>query len=135
MQRTIQTIVKNPSNEIIIFKANGKGVFGCGGDVKDLYSYIAKEDKNDMYSYYLTEFATNYCFYLLNNEPTRKYGSIAIYDGFTIGEAFILTCYSRIKICTERTILAMPGKSLNEYPPLFSDYSFLFKETSYHMYS
>lgn len=82
-------------------------IFGCGGDVKDLYSYIGLEDKTPLFDYFITEFSTNYCYYLFNQ--FTHCGSIAIYDGYTIGEAVIMTCYSKIKICTENTIISMPG--------------------------
>jgi len=54
--------------------------------------------KTKLFEYFFTEFSTNYAFYLLNTHPVCA--SIAIYDGYTIGEAFILSFYSKIKIAT-----------------------------------
>ncbi|EAR86925.1 enoyl-CoA hydratase/isomerase (macronuclear) [Tetrahymena thermophila SB210] len=106
MSKQLMNIVQDPNYKIVILKGTYGKAFGCGGDVKDLYSYITNPDKTLLFDYFLTEFQNNYCYYLLNH--MENCGSIAIYDGFTIGEAFLLSCYSKIKICTERTVIMMP---------------------------
>jgi 3-hydroxyisobutyryl-CoA hydrolase len=101
--REIYNILQNSNNsELLVFIGEESNkLFSCGGDLKFFY------DTRNNYDTYLT--FSNLCYNLFFNlKENFSENTVTIYNGVAMGGGMSLGLFSKFRVATESTILAMP---------------------------
>jgi len=107
---------KDPSTTMIIMKGAGEKSFCAGGDIVDvtkqakLENYIAGE------TFFREEYKLNY------RIATCDVPYIALIDGICMGGGVGLSVHGDERVCTEKTMFAMPETAIGLYPDVGGSY-------------
>ncbi|EAR88827.1 enoyl-CoA hydratase/isomerase (macronuclear) [Tetrahymena thermophila SB210] len=106
MFKKLNDVVSDFNHKIIIIRGVGDKAFSCGGDVKSLHKYITQKDDESLMQYFDSEFKMDYAYFLQNQIPNCAL--ITIYNGIAIGGSITMSIYSKIRICSENTLISLP---------------------------
>ncbi|KAL4456578.1 hypothetical protein ABPG74_000685 [Tetrahymena malaccensis] len=106
MCNRLSEIVQDFNHKIIIIRGVGDKAFSCGGDVKGLHKFITQKDDVSLIQYFDSEFKMDYCYFLQNQ--ISNCAQITIYNGIAIGGSITMSIYSKIRICSENTLISLP---------------------------
>jgi len=101
---------KDPKTTMIIMKANGGKAFCAGGDVKSITDAAKDGNFSAGETFFREEYKLNY------RIATCDVPYIALIDGITMGGGVGLSVHGENRICTERTLFAMPETAIGLFP-------------------
>jgi len=101
---------KDASVRFILIRGVGDRAFCAGGDVRAVHDMIALGDANRAVSFFTREFALNARLHALHTP------SCCVWNGVVMGGGAGLSCYSPVRVATEKTTFAMPECAIGLYP-------------------
>ncbi|KAL4505445.1 hypothetical protein ABPG72_002507 [Tetrahymena utriculariae] len=106
MYNKLSEIAQDFNHKIIIIRGTGDKAFSCGGDIKGLHKFITQKDDKSLIQYFDSEFKMDQSYFLHNQIPNCA--QITIYNGIAIGGSITMSIYSKIRICSENTLISLP---------------------------
>jgi len=107
---------KDPSTTMIIMKGAGEKSFCAGGDIVDVTKQAKKENYLAGETFFREEYKLNY------RIATCDVPYIALIDGICMGGGVGLSVHGDERVCTERTMFAMPETAIGLYPDVGGSY-------------
>lgn len=126
-----ETYEMNPNRIVIFIGDKSCKMFCSGADLK--YFYKLKNSPEEYYKYFNLNY---YLFYKFFEFSQKKTNFIAVWNGITMGGGLGHTIYSKYRIATESTLLAMPEAQFGFYTNCnYADFvqNFLCKEEALYM--
>jgi len=106
----------DPKTTMIILKASGEKAFCAGGDIKSITDAANTGDYTAGQDFFRAEYLLNY------RIATCDVPYIALIDGITMGGGVGLSVHGENRICTERTLFAMPETGIGLFPDVGGSY-------------
>lgn len=106
----------DPSTTMIIMKGAGSKAFCAGGDVKSITDAAKAGDCTAGEEFFRKEYMLNY------RIATCHVPYIALIDGITMGGGVGLSIHGENRICTEKTLFAMPETAIGLFPDVGGSY-------------
>jgi len=107
---------KDPSTTMIIMKGAGDKSFCAGGDIVDVTKQAKQENYLAGETFFREEYKLNY------RIATCDVPYIALIDGICMGGGVGLSVHGDERVCTERTMFAMPETAIGLYPDVGGSY-------------
>lgn len=107
---------QDPKTTMIIMKAAGQKAFCAGGDIKSITDAAKAGDFSAGETFFREEYQLNY------RIATCDVPFIALIDGITMGGGVGLSVHGENRICTERTLFAMPETGIGLFPDVGGSY-------------
>jgi len=106
----------DPKTTMIIMKSAGDKAFCAGGDVRSITDAAKTNDFKAGEEFFRAEYKLNY------RIATCDVPYIALIDGITMGGGVGLSVHGENRICTERTLFAMPETGIGLFPDVGGSY-------------
>lgn len=106
----------DPSTTMIIMKGAGNKAFCAGGDVKSITDAAKSGDYEAGQEFFAEEYQLNY------KIANCHVPYIALIDGITMGGGVGLSVHGMERVCTERTVFAMPETAIGLFPDVGGSY-------------
>jgi len=107
---------KDPSTTMIIMKGAGEKSFCAGGDIVDVTKQAKQENYLAGETFFREEYKLNY------RIATCDVPYIALIDGICMGGGVGLSVHGDERVCTEKTMFAMPETAIGLYPDVGGSY-------------
>lgn len=101
---------KDENVACILIRGVGDRAFCAGGDVRAVHDMLARGDANRAVTFFTREFALNARLHALRKP------SCCVWNGVVMGGGAGLSCYSPVRVATEKTTFAMPECQIGLYP-------------------
>jgi len=106
----------DPSTTMIIMKGAGGKAFCAGGDVKSITDAARSGDYEAGQKFFAEEYHLNY------KIANCHVPYIALIDGITMGGGVGLSVHGMERVCTEKTVFAMPETAIGLFPDVGGSY-------------
>ncbi|XP_035221255.1 3-hydroxyisobutyryl-CoA hydrolase, mitochondrial-like [Stegodyphus dumicola] len=120
MIRTIYPQLKawdsDPEIKMVIVKGSGDRAFCAGGDVRALVEAHKAGNTSLAEDFFREEYQLN------NLIGTLQIPYVAIIDGITMGGGIGISVHGAYRVCTERTVCAMPEAAIGFFPDVGGSY-------------
>ncbi|XP_002127278.2 3-hydroxyisobutyryl-CoA hydrolase, mitochondrial [Ciona intestinalis] len=107
---------EDPATTMIIMKGSGGKAFCAGGDILSITEEGKKGNYEAGQEFFRSEYQLNY------RIATCLVPYIAFIDGITMGGGVGLSVHGENRICTERTLFAMPETAIGLFPDVGGSY-------------
>ncbi|KAG8178902.1 hypothetical protein JTE90_017601 [Oedothorax gibbosus] len=112
----LQAWQSDPDMKMVIVKGSGEKAFCAGGDVRALVDAHKAGNPKMAEEFFQEE-------YLLNNLiGTLQIPYVALIDGITMGGGIGISVHGAYRVCTERTVCAMPEAAIGFFPDVGGSY-------------
>lgn len=110
LHEVLEDAEKDANVACILIRGVGDRAFCAGGDVKAVHDMLARGDANRAVTFFTREFALNARLHALRKP------SCCVWNGVVMGGGAGLSCYSPVRVATEKTTFAMPECQIGLYP-------------------
>uniref|UniRef100_H2ZC72 3-hydroxyisobutyryl-CoA hydrolase, mitochondrial n=1 Tax=Ciona savignyi TaxID=51511 RepID=H2ZC72_CIOSA len=107
---------EDPTTTMIIMKGAGGKAFCAGGDIRTITDEGSKGNFEAGQEFFRSEYQLNY------RIATCLVPYIAFIDGITMGGGVGLSVHGENRVCTERTLFAMPETAIGLFPDVGGSY-------------
>lgn len=112
----LKTWNSDPNIKMIIVKGTGDRAFCAGGDVRALVEAHKVGNPSLAEDFFREEYALN------NLIGTLQIPYVALIDGITMGGGIGISVHGAFRVCTERTVCAMPEAAIGFFPDVGGSY-------------
>ncbi|GIY93119.1 3-hydroxyisobutyryl-CoA hydrolase, mitochondrial [Caerostris extrusa] len=106
----------DPSVKLVIVKSAGDRAFCAGGDVRALVEAHKAGNPSVAEEFFREEYQLN------NLIGTLQIPYVALIDGITMGGGIGISVHGAYRVCTERTVCAMPEAAIGFFPDVGGSY-------------
>lgn len=106
----------DPAVKLVIVKSSGDRAFCAGGDVRALVEAHKAGNPTLAEEFFREEYQLN------NLIGTLQIPYIALIDGITMGGGIGISVHGAYRVCTERTVCAMPEAAIGFFPDVGGSY-------------
>ncbi|XP_042907814.1 3-hydroxyisobutyryl-CoA hydrolase, mitochondrial [Parasteatoda tepidariorum] len=106
----------NPDIKLVIVKSSSERAFCAGGDVRALAEAHKAGNPTMAEEFFREEYQLN------NLIGTLQIPYVALIDGITMGGGIGISVHGAFRVCTERTVCAMPEAAIGFFPDVGGSY-------------
>ncbi|XP_055940534.1 3-hydroxyisobutyryl-CoA hydrolase, mitochondrial-like [Argiope bruennichi] len=106
----------DPAVKLVIVKSSGDRAFCAGGDVRALVEAYKAGQPTLAEDFFREEYQLN------NLIGTLQIPYVALIDGITMGGGIGISVHGAYRVCTERTVCAMPEAAIGFFPDVGGSY-------------